>query len=275
MPLHMGSKARQFDPVAVTKAIATLRKRITSEIPESITARKRNILRKDASDLIEAMREFVTELDPVKQPPYVLDPADPHVVGEVIATTLLAQPRTPIDNIGRFYGSGVYAIYYVGDFPAYTAAAGTETPLYVGKAAPAKPNAETPEAQGLRLSARLGDHQKSLRSADNLLLEDFECRFLVVKSAWQNTAETYLIEHFQPIWNNEIGICFGFGKHGDNSRTRKNKRSPWDTLHPGRSWTMTEDTVPNQLSAKQITKKVLAHYKAHPPKRNAKRGLKR
>jgi len=268
MPFHMGSKTRQFDPDAVTKAIATLRKRIRSEIPESISNRKRNNLHKDAADLIEALRVFVAELDPVKQPPCVLDPADPYVVGKVIATTLLDQPRIPLDTIGRFYGSGVYAIYYVGDFPAYTAAAATQTPLYVGKADPAKPGAGTSEAQGLRLWQRLAEHQKSLRNAKNLLIEDFECRFLVVKSAWQNTAEIYLIDHFQPIWNKETGICFGFGKHGDSSKTRKNKRSPWDTLHPGRSWALTKNTVPNELSTKQITKKILAHYKAHPPKRN-------
>ena len=265
MPLHMGSKARQLDPDTVVKAIATLKKRITSDIPEDITPVKRNALRKNATELIEAMREFVAELDPVKQPPYVLDPADPHVVGEVIATTLLDQTRIPLDSIGRFYGSGVYAIYYVGDFSAYIAAAGTQTPLYVGKVDPADHAAETSEAQGERLSNRLGEHRKNLLKAKNLRIEDFECRFLVVKSAWQNTAETYLINTFHPIWNNETNICFGFGKHGDSSSTRKNKRSPWDTLHPGRKWAMTKNTVPNELSAKQITKKILAHYETHPP----------
>jgi len=261
----MGSKARQLDPAAVVKAIATLRKRITSNIPESITPGKRNILRKDAVDLIAAVREFVIELDPVKQPPCVLDPANPHFVGEVIARTLLDQTGIPLDDIGRFYGSGVYAIYYIGDFPAYAAVTGRDTPVYVGKADPADHTAETPEAQGLTLSVRLREHQKSLRLAENLLIEDFKCRFLVVKSAWQNTAETYLINTFQPIWNNETKICFGFGKHGDSSKTRKNKRSPWDTLHSGRKWAMTKNTVPNKLSAKQIINQILAHYAKNPP----------
>jgi len=205
-------------------------------------------------------------LDPVKQPPYVLDPSDPHTVGTVIANTLLAQSRVPLANVERFYGSGVYAIYYLGGFPAYAPASGTETPLYVGKADPADHGAETPEAQGERLSGRLRDHRRSIRNAENLSIDDFECRYLVVKSAWQGTAETYLIEQFKPVWNNEIGICFGFGKHGDSSSTRRNTRSPWDTLHPGRSWALTENTVPNELSPEQITERILEHYRQHPPK---------
>jgi len=261
----MGSDAGQLDPDAVRDAIAALGEQITSEIPENISARKRKVLREDAAELIENMRGLVIELDPVKQPPCVLDPADPHVVGTVIATTLLDQPRVPLDTSGRFYGSGVYAIYYNGDFPAYSAASQTETPLYVGKADPADHGAETVEAQGKRLSRRLRDHKRSLGKAENLLIEDFECRFLVVKSAWQNTAETYLIERFHPIWNREIGICWGFGKHGDSSGTRKNTRSPWDTLHPGRPWAMTENTVPNELSPDQITELILEHYERHPP----------
>ena len=52
----------------------------------------------------------------------------------------------------------------------------------------------------------------------------------------QNGAENYLIDLFKPIWNSEIGICYGFGKHGDDPGTRKNLRSPWDSLHPGRDW---------------------------------------
>ncbi|MBM4094762.1 MAG: Eco29kI family restriction endonuclease [Planctomycetes bacterium] len=59
-------------------------------------------------------------------------------MGTLIANTLLAQPRRPLKDVPRFYGSGVYALYYRGDFDAYRPIANTETPIYVGKADPAE-----------------------------------------------------------------------------------------------------------------------------------------
>lgn len=44
---------------------------------------------------------------------------------------------------------------------------------------------------------------------------------LVVQTGWQDSAENYLIELFEPIWNSEVNICFGFGKHGDDPKTRE------------------------------------------------------
>ena len=108
---------------------------------------------------------------------------------------------------------------------------------YVGKANPPSNSARTPRDQGLRLYNRLKDHLRSIRHTSGTLSEsDFDCRSLVVQSGWQDAAETYKIQLFQPAWNNETGICFGIGKHGDSASTRANKRSPWDTLHPGRPW---------------------------------------
>lgn len=112
---------------------------------------------------------------------------------------------------------------------------------------------------------RLRDHAKSIRSAENLRVEDFDCRYLVVKSAWQNTAETYLIQRFRPVWNNEVGICYGFGKHGDDPRTRGNQRSPWDTIHPGRPWATRVGNRPNDLTAQDILARIVRHYVDSPP----------
>ncbi|MBN1554607.1 MAG: Eco29kI family restriction endonuclease, partial [Phycisphaerae bacterium] len=230
-----------------------------------IPIRVRRDMRRKIPKIQQRLSSFIQSLDAISPPPVILDPSDPSTVGTLIADVLLKQQRVPLSHIERFYGSGVYAIYYSGDFPAYLPIVGSETPIYVGKADPAVPNAETPEEQGDRLSRRLKDHQRSIRNAGNLQLDDFECRFLVVKSAWQSTAETYLIEKFKPIWNNEVGICYGFGKHGDSSRTRKNTRSPWDTLHPGRSWAMTSETVPNSQSASQIFQEIKKHFQKNPP----------
>ena len=175
-------------------------------------------------------------LDPIEYPDKVFDPSDPRVVGELTARTLLAQPMAPLAGISAFYGSGVYAIYYRGNLPVYAAIRAKDHPLYIGKADPAKPEAETVREQGVRLVGRLNDHVRSLSAAENLSIDDFHCRYLVVKSAWQGTAEEYLIRRFQPVWNNEMGVCYGFGKHGDSPKMRSNTRSPWDTLHPGRKW---------------------------------------
>jgi hypothetical protein len=216
------------------------------------------------------LQMFSKELDPVSQPQYVFDPSNPQVIGELIARTLLLQTPQSLKNIGKFYGSGVYAIYYRGSFPAYAPISGSDTLIYVGKADPATLRAETFEQQGYRLSTRLTEHLKSITAAENLKPDDFDCRYVVVKSAWQETAEDNLIALFKPIWNNETKICYGFGKHGDAAKTRANRRSPWDTLHPGRKWAMTRDNVPNEKSVRQILSEIAEHFSKNPPIRPAK-----
>ena len=216
---------------------------------------------------VDRLERLQLNLDPIRLPSLVFDPSNPKVVGKLIGDTLLEQERVPLENLPRFYGSGVYAIYYNGPFPAYKPARGTDTPLYVGKADPSNPDAHTPKQQGTKLWGRLStDHAKNIKSVANLDIGDFDCRYLVVKSAWQSTAESYLINIFRPVWNNEVAICFGFGKHGDDPGTRKNTRSPWDTLHPGRPWATNEKNLPNPLSATEITESILLHYAQIPPR---------
>ncbi len=178
-------------------------------------------LRSQIGLVLERLEKLLHEADPVKVPTYVFDPADAHVVGQLIADTLLIQSRQSLASLPKFYGSGVYAIYYGGPFPTYAPLVGYETPIYVGKADPVVSNAKTAIEQGETLRKRLADHAKTIRAAENLDIEDFQVRFLVVRSAWQGTAEHYLIDRFRPIWNKETKICFGFGKHGDSPGTRK------------------------------------------------------
>ena len=172
--------------------------------------------------------------------------------------TMIAQPRKPLANDERFYGSGVYAIYYNGAFPAYKAISKKEHPIYVGKADPADAGSKTAVEQGDRLSNRLNDHRKNIGKAATLQLEDFEYRALVVQTGWQTAAEDYLIHLFKPIWNNEVKICYGFGKHGDDPGTRANLRSPWDTLHPGRVWAHRDPNMKDARSAKRIVEDIAA-----------------
>lgn len=136
----------------------------------------------------------------------------------------------------------------------------------MGKADPADPASKTAAQQGDRLSSRLRDHKRTIaKAADTLRVEDFEYRALVVETGYQTAAEDYLIHLFRPIWNNEMDICYGFGKHGDDPETRANQRSPWDTLHPGRDWAYRSSRMRNARSLNQITEAIGRHFEAHPP----------
>jgi hypothetical protein len=262
--------AERFDVEAFKEKLHSL----IAGLPEketlsSLGAAKLRALQSSIEAAVIRLQTFSRELDPVSRPQFVFDPSNPQVIGELIARTLLLQAPQCLAGISKFYGSGVYAIYYHGNFGAYKPISGSDNPIYVGKADPATPRAETVQEQGRGLSTRLSDHRKSIAAASNLMLDDFDCRYLVVKSAWQETAEDNLIALFRPIWNNEIGICYGFGKHGDAAKTRANRRSPWDTLHPGRKWASTSDNVPNEKSVEEIEAAIAEHFNKYPPIRQA------
>lgn len=203
-------------------------------------------------------------LDPVHRPASIFDPTDPNTAGRVIALTLVAQDRYPLAKIPEFYGAGVYAIYFRGDFEPYAPLKGKDHPIYVGKADPDYQGAKNAVSQGMKLSGRLNEHAKNIRKAKTTLsIDDFECRFLIVQTGFQKSAEDYLINFFKPIWNSETKICFGLGKHGDSSKTRGNKRSPWDTLHPGRVWA--EESTGNQKESELIISHIAQHLDSNPP----------
>ncbi len=208
------------------------------------------------------------KLDPTRRPASIFNPSNPTHVGRFIALTMIAQDRTPLSGLEKFYGAGVYAIYYVGSFAAYRPIARMEHPIYVGKADPADEKAVNVIHQGTKLWDRLNEHRKSISKANSLNLADFECRFLVVASGYQNAAEEYLINLFQPIWNNEVKLAFGIGKHGDAPTTRVNKRSPWDTLHPGRPWAA--GTLADQKPIAQIEAELTKHFSDAKPYKNQK-----
>jgi len=212
--------------------------RLTAEATHpGLSLRRRKALETELLAVVDHLGDLIARLDPIRHPASIFDPSNPKVIGRFISLALIAQPRHLLAEIPRTYGSGVYAIYYTGDFQPYERISGTETPIYVGQAAPLTNNARTPKEQGARLCARLADHRKNIGKAlSSLRLDDFEFRSLAVASGWETAAEDYLIHLFHPIWNSETGILYGLGKHGDDAETRANKRSPWDTLHPGRAW---------------------------------------
>lgn len=243
---------------------------------EGLTDHQRKKIRQHIDDLIEGLTKLTRKLDPIQMPDYVLDPASPEEIGRFIATAMMERPKVKLNEVGKYYGSGIYAIYYVGGFKAYAPISKTDHPIYVGKADPQEGGAKTPLEQGVKLSARLAEHLKSIRCAAKSLKEDdFECRYLVVTSNWQSAAEKILINLYKPIWNNEVKICFGLGKHGDSSKTRDNARSPWDTLHPGREWASHAGVKPYKLSVKEIEGQIAAHYAENPPIKSLEVAIKK
>lgn len=167
------------------------------------------------------------------------NPLDKLNLGESVADALLAKNIIPMKNIDPFAGAGIYAIYYNGEIGPYkpiTRASGKEIPIYVGKAVPPgarKGNFGLNSDPGSVLYKRLKEHADSIQQANNIDMNDFLCRYLVVEDIWIPLGESLLIAKFSPIWNK---IIDGFGNH-DSGRGRYNQmRSRWDTLHPGRPW---------------------------------------
>jgi hypothetical protein len=246
-----------------------LSEKLAEEQASELAAPRARRIRERITKAYETLRKVINDLDPVKHPGFVFDPSNPSIAGRIAGITMIAQTRRPLAIVDRFYGSGVYAIYYNGKFPAYKAISEQEHPIYVGKADPADPGSKTAIEQGDRLSCRLNEHRKNIAKAETTIrLEDFEYRALVVQTGWQGAAESYLIDLFKPIWNNEVGICYGFGKHGDAPETRANQRSPWDTLHFGRDWAHRDPRMKDARAADRIVEDIALHLAKYPPLRS-------
>ncbi len=250
----------------LAEQLKKLSETLASEEAAHLPALRAQRVRKTISEAYDKLKRVIEDLDPVKHPGFVFEPSNPNIAGRIIGITMIAQPRRALASVERFYGSGVYALYYTGDFTAYRGISKKEHPIYVGKADPADPASKTAREQGPRLSNRLSEHRKNIAKASTTLRqEDFEYRALVVQTGYQAAAETYLIELFKPIWNSETGIAYGLGKHGDDPTTRANLRSPWDTLHPGRDWAYRDPKMKDARTAQQIVKDIAEHLTKHPP----------
>jgi hypothetical protein len=172
------------------------------------------------------------------------NPLEKQQLGNSVADALLKSTPHPMDRLSPFYGAGVYALYYSGQFKAYSrlAAQSTETtpvaiPIYVGKAVPAGgrkgTSMEVDPKRTTSLYKRLSEHAESIRAASNLSILDFSCRYLVVDDIWIPLGESLLIAKFSPLWNNVVD---GFGNHDPGGGRYNGLRPRWDTLHPGRAW---------------------------------------
>jgi len=243
--------------------IKKLRKDLDHLIEEAsngeLSSRDRQSIAIEIEKAAATLTELAAELDLFERPASIFDPGNPRTIAFFIALALTSQDREKLSGVRDVHGAGVYAIYYKGDFPLYAKISCTETPIYIGQAAPMSERARTPNEQGPRLSGRLNEHKRSIEKASaTLKISDFEYRALVVQSGWETGAENYLIKLFKPIWNKETRLVYGIGKHGDSSQTRRNKISPWDTLHKGRAW-----TGEDELEAKKSVEKIKAELEDH------------
>ena len=166
------------------------------------------------------------------------DPLDYKNLARSVVDALLATSVTSLPPAERFIGSGVYAVYYLGNLPYYARYSSTDLnrPIYVGKAIPTGGRKGSPSigsGASNELFHRLKQHARSIEQVRNLNLQEFRCRFLVVMPVWISLAERSLVEHFRPVWNTVVD---GFGNH-DPGKGRVNMRRPrWDVVHPGRHW---------------------------------------
>ncbi len=174
------------------------------------------------------------------------NPLDYRNLAQNVVRALLERTDSEIPPQEPFVGSGVYALYYTGPLPYYAFLASEDlgTPIYVGKAVPSGSRkgsyTEVPKVDG-SLYRRLCEHAKSIDQAENLRLEEFRCRFLVVETVWITLAERFLINHFKPVWNTVID---GFGN-----------------LVPGRGASRTTVGKCSRRRGKRSRDHRVAHYK--------------
>lgn len=167
------------------------------------------------------------------------NPLDMENLATSIANKLLSTEAVSADAIGNFRGAGVYSIYYRGDFPAYAPLREPENEdiaVYVGKAVPSggrKGISVATTANTLALGNRLREHIKSITQAENLEIDDFRFRYVVVEPIWIPLGESVLIQRSSPVWNS---VVEGFGNHDPGKGRIAGLRPRWDTLHPGRPW---------------------------------------
>ena len=198
----------------------------------------------------------------VLEPAVVYNPLDRRHLGESVATALLERPAQHLPP-GRFLGSGIYAIYYVGTFKPYARlgeinrTSGLIWPIYVGRAVPSgarKGDQLQASQEGEELFNRLKKHAKSITETTNLELGDFMCRYLVVDDIFIALGETLMIQKYSPVWNK---VLDGFGINAPGEGRKDQQRSTWDTLHPGRGYA--RNLGPNVRSVEALMKEVTEH----------------
>lgn len=191
------------------------------------------------------------------------NPLDLKNLAQSIEIALLQQPLINLEKIERFEGSGIYLLYYIGDFLAYepisiSLKSEKQIPIYVGRAVPSsarKGQTSKKTNNNFFLHRRLLDHLDSISKSKNLTASHFLVRFLIIQDIWVHLAESAIIDEYRPLWNQCVD---GFGNHDPGSGRGNQVRSMWDTLHPGRIWA--DKQRPCKLSKDQIIEEIKKHF---------------
>jgi hypothetical protein len=196
------------------------------------------------------------------------NPLDKINLAQSIERELLGRDCEPLSQVDEIVGAGIYVIYYSGPFEAYGRVRANidekafDEPIYVGKAIPKggrKGGLGKDAGRGTALRDRLRQHASSVDEATNLNLGDFWVRHLVVDDIWIPLGENMLIERFKPLWNRAID---GFGNKDPGRRRATQYRSPWDVLHPGRSFA--EKLADSGLTAGFLLKRIDDYLSGRP-----------
>lgn len=165
--------------------------------------------------------------------PAYFDPMDTQHITFAICQELECQRLIPLEPlVGKFEGSGLYAIYYDGQTtPLYQPLSGTNIPVYVGQALSHNSATGVAVNEPTPLWRRLRDHHASIDGSD-LPAAEFGARVLRMPDVHADLGENGLRVFYQPAWN---AVLKGFGSHEQGSSTRQGARSKWDTVHPGRN----------------------------------------
>lgn len=154
---------------------------------------------------------------------------------------------TPVHSLPpstKFWGTGIYAIYYTGAHPMYSKYGELNRlsyhyPIYVGKAVPKGWRqarcSDAEDNRSFELHHRLREHSRSIQDV-GLTLTDFSCRFVIFEDEGSDmigTIEAALIKLNKPLWNTSVD---GFGNHDPGNGRYQQARSDWDVVHPGRKW---------------------------------------
>ncbi len=178
---------------------------------------------------------------------------------------------TPVHTLpppDSFYGTGVYAIYYIGKIEPYQKYGELNRlsysfPIYVGKAVPRgwrqSRISDSPNSQSRKLISRLREHGRSIE-AGGLILSDFTCRFVIFESDGSDmisTIEAALIKIHRPLWNVALD---GFGNHTPGTGRFQQAMSDWDVIHLGRQWAA--QCTGNHKNKEQILQNIELYFES-------------
>ena len=175
-------------------------------------------------------------------------------------------PVHPLPLKEKFFGTGVYALYYTGENEVYRRYAELNRleykyPIYVGKAVPKgwrqSRNSHDVTKSSSELYSRIREHTRNIDTVSKVNQSDFSCRFVIFEAEGSDmigTIEAALIKFNRPLWNSSLD---GFGNHTPGAGRFNQAKSDWDVIHPGRPWADKCKGVPKKEAD------ILAKIKAH------------